>query len=210
MQDDDQLVSLGFTRQSFPRGIHVCQIFSDDGERQEAVLNFVLSGLQAKERTRCFSDETNEQVIERYLSEHGISLKAARNSGLFALAKASENYFKNDLFDPDRMLEELAQFQKTSIAEGYCGTRIIGEMPPQVQHVDGGYRLPEYESRVSLFLRDFPINAVVCQYDARVFDGATLMEVLKVHPFMVIRDMVISNPFAIAPEEYLASRRKAS
>jgi hypothetical protein len=48
----------------------------------------------------------------------------------------------------------------------------------------------------------------MCQYDARVFDGAVLLDVLKVHPAMVVRGNVIHNPFFIPPDEYLASIRE--
>jgi hypothetical protein len=75
-------------------------------------------------------------------------------------------------------------------------------MIPEIQHVPGGERLLEYESRVSILLRDHPVTSV-CQYDANLFDGATIMEVLKVHPKMIINGMVINNPFYILPESYL-------
>ena len=58
-------------------------------------------------------------------------------------------------------------------------------MIPEVQSVPGGDRLLEYESRVSMLLRDHPVTAV-CQYDANEFDGATIIDVLKVHPQMII------------------------
>ena len=80
--------------------------------------------------------------------------------------------------------------------------RVIGEMTPHVQHVDGGSRLCEYESKVSLLQRKYPVTAM-CQYDANNFDGATIMEILRVHPLMVVRGTVVSNPFYIPPEEYL-------
>jgi hypothetical protein len=53
-----------------------------------------------------------------------------------------------------------------------------------------------------LLLKERPITAV-CQYDANLFDGATIMEVLKVHPQMIVNGTVIHNPFYIPPEEFL-------
>ena len=80
-------------------------------------------------------------------------------------------------------------------------------MSPEVQNVEGGNRLLEYESRVSLLLREHPVTAV-CQYDARCFSGAMIMDILKVHPMMVVRGSVVHNPFFIPPEEFL-SRQSA-
>lgn len=47
--------------------------------------------------------------------------------------------------------------------------------------------------------------AIMCQYNARAFDGATLMDVLKAHALMVVRGSVVHNPFYLPPEEILAS-----
>jgi hypothetical protein len=55
-----------------------------------------------------------------------------------------------------------------------------------------------------MLLRDHPVTAV-CQYDANSFGGATIMEVLKVHPKMIINGSVINNPFFVEPEDYLAA-----
>ena len=97
----------------------------------------------------------------------------------------------------------MAQYHTDSVANGFPAARVIGEMTSEVQHVPGGSRLLEYESRVSLLLKEHPVTAV-CQYDARAFDGATIMQVLKVHPLMIIRGTVLHNPFYTPPEEYLA------
>jgi len=196
-------ISLGFTDEQFPAGVHVCQIFQDDDERQEALLRFLLSGLQAGERTSCFSDKATEPVVAEFLGRHGISCKEAEASGAFVLAPTREVYFQNDCFDPERMLGVLTKYHEDSVREGYPAARVIGEMTPMVQHVPGGSRLLEYESKVSLLLREHPVTAV-CQYDARSFDGATIMDILKVHPLMVVRGSVVRNPFYIPPEEFLA------
>jgi len=119
------------------------------------------------------------------------------------MAKPKDIYFKNDRFDPDRMIEVLTKYHEDSVLEGYPAARVIGEMSPEIQHIPGGSRLLEYESRVSLLQRKHPVTCV-CQYDARSFDGAMIMDVLKVHPLMVIRGAVVRNPFFVPPEAFLA------
>jgi hypothetical protein len=75
-------------------------------------------------------------------------------------------------------------------------------MTPEVEHVPGGDRLLEYESRVSLMVREKPVTAV-CQYDANQFSGAAIMNILKVHPKMIVNGIVVHNPFFIEPEQFL-------
>lgn len=198
-------ISLGFTDQQFPAGVHVCQIISDDDERQESLLKFLLAGLQAGERTCCFSEQVNETILKEFLDNYGISFNDVIDSGAFILSRTRDVYFQENRFDPDRMLALLMKYHEDSEVQGYSAARVIGEMLPEVQHIPGGNRLLEYESRVSLLLEKHPVTAV-CQYDARQFDGATIMDILKVHPFMVVRGSVVHNPFHIAPEEYLSGK----
>jgi len=195
-------VSLGFADELFPVGAHICQIFSEDDERQASLLKFLLSGLQAGERACCFSEKVRENVLTEFLGNYGISYSEVRDSGALTLSGTREVYFQDDRFDPDRMLGLLRTYHVESQSQGYPAARVIGEMTPEVQHIPGGSRLLEYESKVSLLLREHPITAV-CQYDARSFDGATIMDVLKVHPLMVVRGAVVHNPFYIVPEDFL-------
>ena len=102
------------------------------------------------------------------------------------------------------MLNILKNYYKESIELGFTAARVIGEMTPEINKISGGKRLLEYESRVTLLVRDYPVMSL-CQYNANAFNGATIMEILKVHPKMIINGAIIQNPFYIKPEEYLKS-----
>jgi len=195
-------VSLGFTDEKVPAGTHLCLVFTKDEERIESLLKFLLSGLQAGERTACFSEKLTEETLREYLAKNNISYDERKTEKAIILAETSEVYFEGGVFDPDRMLNTLTAYYDEAVQLGFPASRVIGEMIPEVQNVPGGERLLEYESRVSILLRDHPVTSV-CQYDANLFDGATIMEVLKVHPKMIINGMVINNPFYIQPEAYL-------
>ncbi len=197
------MVSLGFATGQVPAGTHICQIFSDDEERNDSLMKFLLSGLQYNERAACFSENVDESALDALFIRNGLSYEELRRQGAVTLSEPRDIYFKDHRFDPDRMLDLLKEFYRDSVASGYSAARVIGEMLPEVQKIPGGERLLEYESRVSLLLEEAPVTSV-CQYDARAFDGATIMDVMKVHPHMVVRGAVIKNPFFMPPEEFLA------
>ena len=202
MNQPAPLISLGFTAERFPAGVHICQIFSDDDERQDALLAYLQSGLEGGERISCFSDRTTAPLVAEHLAHCGVSYEESCSCGALTLAATRDVYFKDNRFDPERMLEVLTKYHEDSVRQGYPAARVIGEMTTEVQHVPGGSRLLEYESKISLLQRVHPITCV-CQYDARSFDGAMIMDILKVHPLMVIRGSVVRNPFFIPPEEFL-------
>lgn len=198
-----ETVSLGFTEQRFAPGAHVCQIFGDDDERQDAVLRFLLAGSRDHERVASFSDKTREESVATFFEANATPFAERRAAGAISVQPAGPVYFQDGCFSPERMLAVLTAYHDESVRGGFPACRVIGEMPSQIRTVRDGSRLMEYECRVSILLRTHPITAV-CQYDARAFEGATLLDVLKVHPLMVVRGFVVNNPFFVEPEQYLA------
>jgi hypothetical protein len=193
-------VDLGFAKARVPTGTHVCQIFNDPEERTDALLRFLSRGLQEGEATACFSENITEAELDDWFAGEGLSLAAERTDGRFSNYRTREVYFQDGRFDPDRMLDLLTRFHEDAVAAGRSGARVIWEMSPEIATIPGGSRLLEYESRVNRLLRARPITAV-CQYDARCFEGATIMDVLSVHPMMLVRGSVVFNPFYEAPED---------
>jgi len=47
-----------------------------------------------------------------------------------------------------------------------------------------------------------------CQYDARRFSGELIMDVLSVHPAMIVRGQLVKNPFNIEPDVFLKEYRE--
>lgn len=203
MDDNNRSVCFGFTEQKFPPGAHVCQIYTTEEERHDSLFRFLQAGLAAGERATCFSEKVNAPALQQLLEAEGIPFDAAVKSGAFSLSGTGDAYFHEGCFNPDKILALLKEYHNESRRLGYQNARVIGEMTSAVQHMPGGERLLEYESRVSLLLQTHPITAV-CQYSAHDFNGAVIMDVLKVHPFMVVRGSVVHNPFYIPPEHFLA------
>ena len=202
MAETAPVVDFGFASVRVPQGSHICQIYSTNSERERALLEFIACGLAAGDATACFSDAFDASRSAAWFSSVGLSLASECDKGRFLSAGAEASYFKDDYFDPERMLAMLAEFHENSVLTKCNGARVIGEMSPRITRVAGGSRLLEYEGHVNSLLRDHPVTAV-CQYDARAFDGATIMDVLSVHPLMFIHGSVMQNPFFVAPEELI-------
>lgn len=203
MQQKNDEVSLGFINDKVSKGTHMCLIYSKEEERRDSLLKFLLSGLEGGERSICFSENMDEETLRKFFLKNDVSYDERKKDNAITLSGVREVYFQDGVFDPERMLKNLEQFYDESEAMNFKGSRVIGEMLPEVQHIKGGERLLEYESKVSVLLRDHPATAV-CQYNANDFDGATIMDILKVHPQMIVNGMVIQNPMYIPPEEFLA------
>jgi hypothetical protein len=93
-----------------------------------------------------------------------------------------------------------------SVAHDYPAVRATGETSWAVRGIPGSDRLLEYEARLNDALETVPVTAV-CQYDVNLFDGATILDILKVHPIMISRGQLVRNPFYIRPDEFLSAHR---
>ena len=194
--------SLGICDQDFWPGIHICQIFDDDAERLNTIYGFLQAGFRANERGACFSDGLATGGLSSHLAAEGRSLSELTSTGSLTLSGTRESYFAEDRFDPDRMVGLLRDFYLESIRRGHPAARVIGEMIPEIERIAGGERLVEYETKVSRLQRECPVTTV-CQYDAHRFGGATIMAVLKVHPYLLINGAVVENPLYLQPESIL-------
>ena len=106
----------------------MCQIFSEDEDRLDALLKFLSSGLEAGERTACFTQKLDQDQLTKQLAGKGFPCKKLAESGAFSMAENREAYFPDGRFDPDRMLELLRRFHEASVAGGFTAARVIGEM----------------------------------------------------------------------------------
>jgi hypothetical protein len=201
MNNQKQEVDLGFTKERFPEGIHICLIYDREDERQKVVSEYLAAGLRQGEQVRYLMDTTTPEEVHSWLSEIGVELPEKKENGPFSISRAESAYCPSGHFDPPEYIAAMPARFNRSKAAGYHGMRSCGEMTWALKGVSGSDRLMEYEVLLNTVRSDYPFSGM-CQYDARIFDGATLFNVLKVHPWMVVRGKIIQNPYYISPQEF--------
>jgi hypothetical protein len=185
---------MGFTEELFPAGTHMCLIYNSDEERNEVISKFIDAGLKTGEKVAYFCDHKNTKEVESWLNEKGVDLSLANKTNQFTLATTQSVYYPSGKFNPEEMLDNLIAFHDSACADNYPASRVTGEMCWATRGIPGSERLIEYESYGRTFLEKYPVT-VVCQYHANKFDGATLLECLKVHPFMIVNGQIVRNPY---------------
>lgn len=204
-QGSEKMVNMGFTTEVFPRGTHMCYIYNDETERRQVMAQFINAGLAAGELVGYFADVESESAIADYLAEMGVQLPKLAQSERTRFLRAHDVYCPDDHFSPARMLVQLQDLHADCHTHGYADVRVTGEMSWALSpDVSGTEQLVEYESRINLLEETYP-ETVICQYNANRFDGATIFEILRVHPMMVVRGQVVRNPYYVPVREYLSS-----
>ncbi len=199
-------VDLGFTKLTSPGGLHICLIYNDEEERKEIVQNFVQSGLDSFEKVAYFADQPQPLNVTEWLQKYNVHISNDQKPDQLNLATTWDTYTPDGIFDPEKMLTKLETLYSVTKAEEYHGCRGSGEMSWALNELPGSDRLLEYESRINNVIIDHPL-IVMCQYDATRFNGATILGVLKVHPYMIVKGLVVQNPYYETPDEYLGKQR---
>jgi hypothetical protein len=190
--------------ETFPEGIHLCYIYNDDEERVRTMAKFFAGGFSSGQKALSIVDTVTPHDLRQTLSDMGIDLAA--DKGNFATAPNDTSYCPDGSFEPDSLLGGIGVFCQQAREEGFTGARISGDMSWALRKQVTMPELMEYEVKVTDYLKSCPFTAI-CEYDARKFDGATLMDILSVHPAMIVRGHVVRNPYYVPPQEFLEQYR---
>jgi hypothetical protein len=195
-------VPLGFTPELYPQGTHICYLYSDEEERKRFMSAYVTSGIGEHDSVTYLAD-TASDMLDRAIERLGIAAPAQHKHQL-TVATSMETYCPDGRFVPEKMLDNLREMYANSPA-GCAGARLSSEMTWALHDIPGVERLIEYEARINDQLKAYPLTTL-CQYDTRKFSGATIFELLNVHPIMIVHGQIMRNPFYVAPAQSSAPK----
>ena len=156
---------------SVPLRSHLAPIYSTDLGALRLAVPFLADGL--KSRQPCFLVATGA-VLERYaqaLSEENIDLPEAARSGRLVILSGAET-----INDWERLFGNALVSRPTIL-------RVVGEMACVRRMFASDADMLSLEEAYDLMAKRFPAVSL-CQYDAREFDGETMLRALKAHPDM--------------------------
>lgn len=207
MKETRRNVPLGRNRELFPEGSHICLIYSAEDERRQEIGAYLGLGIAEGEQVSYFADTTPPEEVRAWLQAMSLDVPPP-TSAAFQVLEAKGVYCPSGTFVPDVMLKKLQSCYEDAVSSGYAGARLSGEMTWALRGIPGSERLVEYEALINVLVELYPVTAV-CQYDARRFDGATILDVLRVHPMMIVHGQIVRNPYYTRPSEFLARHEAA-
>jgi hypothetical protein len=177
-----QVPSLGFVP-----GDHVCAFYS--GSRNvldDIVVDYVTKGLEAGNKVFCMVDQPSA-VRGRVLPQ------LVTREGMLNVLTEDEAYMPDGNFSKDAFIGNMRAMVFEAFAHGYDGFRAVGDESFIVRN---GVDIGEWfaaESELNKILPDYP-SLFFCLYDLDLFDGATVMHVLRTHPRVYANGVLIGNP----------------
>jgi hypothetical protein len=185
-------------------GDHVCAFYSGLAERDEILLPYLREGLRHDEKCVCVVDATDPESVLAALSAEP-SVAARLDGPQLDVRRSSDTYLRDGAFSINSMLDFWDVTVGGAIAGGFSFARAVGEMTWALRQMPGVEDLVRYESELNRFLPRYP-QMILCLYDMERFDAEILVDVLKTHPRVQLRGMIVDNPYYLEPDEFLASR----
>jgi hypothetical protein len=65
----------------------------------------------------------------------------------------------------------------------------------------------EYETRVNYAVAKYT-DPVICTYDLTNFSASLVMDMLRVHPVVIVGGVLQENPFFVPPDQFLLELRE--
>ncbi|MBN1525806.1 MAG: MEDS domain-containing protein [Spirochaetales bacterium] len=194
-------ISLGFSPDQCEEGCHIIYLYNDDYERKRTMARFLQQGLHEGEKVLYLTSELSPAEMKQELQALGVPVD--KNQQDIDVITAHYTHCPDSCFSPDFMLEMVSDYYDNAVKQGYKGARGAGEMSWAL--VDGRTTVKDllkYESSLNAVLHDHPLTTI-CQYDARRFDGAVILDMMSVHPMMIVRGQLVKNPYFIPSESLL-------
>jgi hypothetical protein len=171
----------------FAPGDHVCAFYNGSQKMlDDIVVDYATRGLQAGNRVFCMVDRPAE--VERRIPAELVS-----REGMLSVLTEDEAYLPDGRFSKDDFIASMESMVRESSQHGYDSFRAVGDESFIIRN---GVDLKDWfaaEAELNDIVPDYP-HLFFCLYDVDLFDGATIMHVLRTHPRVYVNGILISNP----------------
>ena len=174
--------SLGFVP-----GDHVCAFYSSSRNvLDDIVVDYITKGLQGGNKVFCMVDQPSAV-------QGRVPPQLVAREGMLNVLTEDEAYMPDGSFSKDVFIRNMETMARAASEEGYGSFRACGDESFLVRN---GVDVKEWfaaESELNKILPDYP-HFFFCLYDLDLFDGDTVMYVLRTHPRVYVNGIVIGNP----------------
>ena len=159
---------------------HACLVPVSTEHLWEVTSRWLATGLEARERVVYFADETEEMVLRR-LGEDRVAVDPALDSGQLIVVTTEQTRAVVD--GPAAGLRVLLRDHAEQAADaGWAGLRLAGEGWHALRRSGPGVsRLLELEDVLEEAVVESPNTRMLCRYDQRHFDEATVGTLRAAH-----------------------------
>jgi hypothetical protein len=186
---------------------HVCAFFNSQDEEYRVLLPFIKEGFEQDNRASHIIDARQREEHRRRLEQAGIDVAEAERRGQLEILTWDDAHLKDGCFDQDRQIAQIEGRLAEGRARGFDLTRLIARMQWALENLPGVNEIVEYEVRLNRALQKYD-DVVCCAYDVARFSGSVILDILRIHPLVLIGEVLHRNPYFTPPDEFLRELRE--
>jgi HD-GYP domain-containing protein (c-di-GMP phosphodiesterase class II) len=182
-------------------GDHLVLLYDNASNITSTVVSYISNCLTNNQQCIYITGDSNTTLIINRLKQLDLFDRFVNTKQLVFLT-ADNTYSKNGQFNPEKMKDLLISYAKSAKDQGYDGLGISGEIS-SVLHFDKGFELiNEYEWLINEHVfGKHPVSAL-CRYNMDKFNDDMIINIIQLHPYLIIDNQVHENPFYIPPVAY--------
>ena len=181
---------------------HVCAFFQRSNEEYPILIPFLKEGVETGDTVVEILDPAHRSEHVRRLTEAGVPVKKVLGRGQLDLREWQDTYLRTGRFDRHDMTALLQDIAMAGERRGTGVTRLWAEMQWAAEELLDVRELVEYEAGLNRMLPRHDI-AAVCSYDVTRFRSSVVMDLLRMHPLVIVGGALRQNPFYLEPEDLL-------
>lgn len=190
-RDTTDAIPLGFGGVDASVGDHIAHFFRGDDQRFSVLGPYIETGLRRGDRCVFISRPEVGHRLCDWLVDEGVDAHAARDADRLLLhpGEATEEDMKRlaDRIDTEAR-EEDEPFVRWS-----------GDGEWALEQDMTVHEMLRWEALYDKHSTDWQLLAL-CQFDLTAFESDVIMDALRTHPYCVMGDVVVPNPFHESPE----------
>ena len=186
---------------------HICAFFNDFDEQHRVLRSFIKEGFERGDKAFHIVDPSLWEDHLQRLAQAGIDVEGARGTGQLEMRRWQDAYLRDDCFDQDAMLTLLEEVLQSAAAAGNPLVRFVSRVEPSLVAKAGEDNWLEYETRVNYAVSKYN-DPVICTYDLTNFSASLVMDMLRVHPVVIVGGVLQENPFFVPPDQFLVELRE--
>ena len=192
---DQPRLRLGFGDYSCNWGVHIAGLYETSEERDNIILNFLHQGHIDGDLQLFCPAERSEHEFREELTQHCPECASdLDNPDRFQLFTAKDVYFPDGEFSVSKTEAILNVLYQQLQSAAPRKIRAAVEMTWVNETVPGIKYLMAYEARLNYFIPGKSWVSI-CMYNLNTFDGATIMNVLRTHPYTISGGVITENPY---------------
>lgn len=183
----------------FQPGDHICAFYNGNKNLlDDIVVDFVSKGLQDGSKCICFLDDPTS------VQERVAGVLTAKDD-ILQFFTEEQGYLPEGNFSKDAFLRGMEDTVKGTLSAGYERLCLIGDTTVVIRKSVDLKAWFATESEVSEFAPRYP-QFIMCLYDLDLYDGETVMYVLRTHTRIFVNGLIITNPYYIPKRQFLGGR----